>query len=127
MAQVSVPVSVGELVDKITILRIKREKIQIEEKRTNILKELGSLEAICEEKNIDLNHEHVSSLQEINYQLWQIEDDIREKESKKEFDQEFIDLARSVYVTNDRRFVVKSKINEFNGSDFKEEKSYESY
>lgn len=124
---ISVPVSVGELLDKITILRIKREKITAPSKLINIELELAQLENVCRQNDIDLQHRNVSDLYAINLALWQIEDDIRIKEAQKEFDSRFIELARAVYVTNDRRFEVKSRINEASGSTLREEKSYESY
>lgn len=126
-AEVLVPVSVGELVDKITILRIKRAKIADPGKLANIQVELKSLEDVCINKGIDLTSPLVQELERVNLTLWQIEDDIRDKERAKEFDAQFIELARSVYVTNDARFAAKSRINAAFGSKLKEEKSYQDY
>ncbi len=127
MSEITVPVSVGELVDKVTILRIKCQMIKNEDKLHHIKKELNALTAVCESNNIDLSHELVSELQDVNLGLWKIEDDIRLKEKAKEFDEVFIELARSVYRVNDQRFEAKSKINQHFGSNFREEKSYEDY
>ena len=124
---VRVPVSIGELMDKITILNIKSRMISDEGKLVNIKKELDFLIETCKENKLDCGHEFVGELESVNEKLWKIEDDIREKERRKEFDQVFIDLARAVYVTNDERFVVKSKINKAFGSAFEEQKSYEEY
>lgn len=127
MSEILVPVSVGELVDKITILRIKQRKIQDQGKLRNIGKELDALVAVCKRANIDLDDPTVQELEGINLKLWKIEDDIRDKERARTFDQGFIELARAVYVTNDERFVVKSKLNTAYGSQLKEEKSYQDY
>lgn len=113
-----IPVSVGELIDKITILEIKLEKIKDEEKLINIrreLYELHSLEPPIEEK---------SKLKEINHALWVTEDRLRELEKDLSFGDEFIKLARSVYKLNDERALVKKNINTFTNSHIVEEKSY---
>jgi len=126
---IKVEISIGEFFDKITILEIKQERISDEEKLVNVTKELDALNMLLGELSIsrsDVEHE-VAELKLINEQLWVIEDNIREKESQKAFDQEFIDLARSVYITNDKRSDVKRAINIKLGSDFIEEKSYEEY
>ena len=129
MEQISVPVSPGELVDKITILEIKAERITDEEKLKNVKTELELLVQVWEAASVDA--EAVLPLKEtlkgINQALWDIEDQIRVKESKQEFDQEFIDLARSVYVQNDQRAAAKKQINVLLGSKIKEEKSYAEY
>ena len=129
MEQISVPVSPGELVDKITILEIKAERITDEEKLQNVKTELELLVQVWEAASVDA--EAVLPLKEtlkgINQALWDIEDQIRVKESKQEFDQEFIDLARSVYVQNDQRAAAKKQINVLLGSRIKEEKSYAEY
>ena len=129
MEQISVPVSPGELVDKITILEIKAERITDEEKLKNVKTELELLVQVWEAASVDA--EAVLPLKEtlkgINQALWDIEDQIRVKESKQEFDQEFIDLARSVYVQNDQRAAAKKQINVLLGSRIKEEKSYAEY
>lgn len=125
--QLLVPVSVGELLDKITILQIKVERITEERKLSNIRKELAALLEICRQSRIDTTHQLVRELKQINESLWVIEDDIRDKERAKEFDARFIELARAVYVTNDRRFQVKAQVNQLMGSDYEEEKSYQPY
>lgn len=127
MSEILVPVSVGELVDKVTILRIKQRQIKDPGKLLNIAKELDALVAVCKRAAINLADPTVQELEAINLKLWKIEDDIRDKERAKTFDQRFIELARAVYVTNDERFVVKSKLNTAYGSQLKEEKSYQDY
>lgn len=126
-SEVLVPVSVGELLDKVTILQIKCERIPDPAKLANIKKELSALMSTCEQHSINVAHPLVSDLKKINESLWVIEDDIRDKERAKEFDAKFIELARAVYVTNDQRFQVKSKINKEMGSAYAEEKSYQPY
>lgn len=126
---VNVEISIGEFFDKITILEIKKERIHYEEKLVNINKELDSLNALLDDlpfSRADVQDE-VDELKAINEKLWVIEDDIRDKESSREFDQQFIELARSVYFTNDKRSDVKRAINVKLGSGFIEEKSYEEY
>ena len=126
---VNVEISIGEFFDKVTILEIKQERISDSSKLENILKELESLNALLETlpfTRADVEQE-VADLKSINEKLWVIEDDIREKESVKTFDDEFIRLARAVYITNDRRSEVKRDINIKLGSSFIEEKSYEEY
>ena len=126
---VNVEISIGEFFDKITILEIKKERIHDAEKLANITKELDALNALLDKLPVsraDVQDE-VGELKAINEKLWVIEDDIRDKESAKEFDQQFIELARSVYFTNDRRSDVNRAINLKLGSDFIEEKSYEEY
>jgi len=122
-------VQIGELIDKITILRIKNERIKNEEKLINIRAELQSLEMVqqtCVPHSSTLD-ELIEQLLAVNKILWDIEDDIRDKEHAKEFDDEFIKLARSVYMTNDRRCAIKRAINELCGSRLIEEKSYAEY
>lgn len=129
LQQPLVPTSVGELLDKISILKIKQEKITATEKLRNINRELKELEAIWDaSKNpsIDLA-DLCTQLKNINMQLWDIEDDIRAKESASQFDDEFIALARSVYKQNDIRAALKKEINLRAGSTFVEEKSYQDY
>jgi len=126
---VSVEISYGELIDKITILEIKAARIKTRSKLHNIHTELLILNNIYYH-DISLTEEIKSlkeQLKKINEELWDIEDDIRLKEHKKEFDQEFIELARSVYVTNDHRGNIKRKINEHLGSYLMEEKEYTKY
>ncbi|MBV9288404.1 MAG: hypothetical protein JO288_11395 [Hyphomicrobiales bacterium] len=116
------PVSWGELIDKITILEIKSVEIVDEKARVNVLKELSLLQnvAVGASKISDLKGE----LKAVNAELWKIEDAIREKERKNEFDQEFITLARSVYQRNDQRARIKRKISALLASEIIEEKSY---
>jgi len=126
---VNVEISIGEFFDKITILEIKHERINDPDKRVNIDRELDWLNALLQQlpfSRADVAAE-VEELRRINEKLWVIEDDIRDKEAQKLFDQEFIELARAVYHTNDRRSEVKKAINLKLGSDFVEEKSYEEY
>ncbi len=122
-----VPVSVGELVDKVTILRIKSKSISDSKKLDNIRRELEALTAVCVKNGIDLGHDLVSQLHEVNQKLWVIEDDIRDQERHQTFGQEFISLARQVYIVNDERFRLKSELNKHFGSQFHEEKSYQPY
>ena len=129
MNLVFVPTSFGELIDKITILRIKSERIENGEKLQNIMSELKMLEEIKGESipsSIDIQDEFVQ-LKKTNETLWDIEDHIRAKENRKEFDGEFIQLARSVYIENDRRAGIKRRINQKLGSSILEEKSYTDY
>ena len=127
--QLQVPVSVGEVLDKITILQIKLAHISDAAKRANIQNELDALlplvagDAFTTEQMQGL----MAELKSVNEALWDIEDDIREKEAAKSFDDEFIRLARAVYVTNDKRAEIKKQINLATGSALVEEKSYESY
>ena len=125
---ISTPVSLGELVDKISILHIKNINIKDEEKLKLIREELELLNQTLNKhiKNNDIQN-YLNSLIEINSKLWVIEDDIRDCERKKKFDQTFIDLARSVYFTNDKRSEVKLEINKKFGSKIIEVKSYEEY
>ena len=125
---ISTPVSLGELIDKISILHIKNINIKDEEKLKLIREELELLNQTLN-KHIKKNaiQNYLDSLIEINSKLWVIEDDIRDCERKKKFDQTFIDLARSVYFTNDKRSEVKLEINKKFGSKIIEVKSYEEY
>lgn len=125
-----VPVSIGEVVDKITILRIKAQEIKDADKLQNIGKELSSLERAYLDYVGEVPAivaELTESLQSVNKSLWVIEDDIRECERNKDFGDEFIRLARAVYVTNDERARLKREINVALGSTFIEEKSYKDY
>ncbi len=126
---ISAPISIGELIDKITILEIKSERIQETEKLANIQKELDTLRTTWREAALDEEKilEEVVGLKQVNETLWEIEDGIRRKESRKEFDEQFIELARSVYLTNDQRAVLKKEINLKLGSELVEEKSYADY
>ena len=125
---INTPVSLGELVDKISILHIKNINIKDDEKLKLIREELELLNQTLNKhiKNNDIQN-YLDSLIEINSRLWVIEDDIRDCERKKKFDQTFIDLARSVYFTNDKRSEVKLEINKKFGSKIIEVKSYEEY
>ena len=129
MENIYVPVSPGEVLDKITILEIKSERMSDPAKLVNVRTELDLLrktwaDAIDEDEVIrDLHRQ----LKEINESLWEIEDDIRDKERAKAFDDRFIELARSVYFTNDRRSVIKKELNLHLGSGIVEEKSYQDY
>jgi tRNA A58 N-methylase Trm61 len=126
---VNVEISIGEFFDKITILEIKKARISHAAKLVNINKELDVSNQLLATLPFsrDQVKAEVEELKQINEKLWVIEDDIRDKEAKKEFDQVFIDLARAVYITNDRRSEVKREINLKLGSNFVEEKSYEKY
>jgi hypothetical protein len=121
-----IKVSIGEIVDKLSILHIKKEKITDKVKSENILKEYLYLhEIVFAELNID--YSVFDKLLNINEELWNIEDEIREKELAKEFDYRFIELARLVYITNDSRAEFKKYINSLYNSEFVEEKSYSDY
>lgn len=126
MKEIKIIVSNGEIVDKITILQIKLENIKESVKLENIKKEFDYLYSIMKE-SIDIDNEMYEDLLAINKQLWDIEDKIRDKERNKEFDNEFIELARSVYFVNDKRSEVKKRINLLTESVFVEEKSYKEY
>jgi hypothetical protein len=122
----NIKVSIGEIVDKLSILHIKTKRITDVDKLVNIEKEYLYLREIVF-ANLNINIVDYNELFVINEQLWDIEDHIRIKEKNKEFDDKFIELARLVYITNDIRFRVKNLINLKYGSEFKEEKSYEQY
>ncbi len=125
---INTPISLGELVDKISILLIKQKNINDKSKILHVNKELDYLKSTLEKKikKEEINN-YLDQLIKINSELWKIEDDIRECERKKIFDQTFIELARSVYFTNDKRANVKSDINIKFGSELVEVKSYEKY
>jgi hypothetical protein len=125
--ELRVPVSVGELLDKITILRIKERRIADVGKLGRIRAELDALLDCCRGAGIDVASHLVKELESVNEELWNIEDRIRDKERQKSFDAEFIELARAVYITNDKRFALKSRLNEVAQSRYREEKSYQSY
>jgi len=123
-----IEVSHGEIVDKLTILQIKKENITDPSKLDNIVKEYDYLLSIVEnDLGISTESPEYLELLSINQELWVIEDDIRDKERIKEFDEDFIKLARSVYYTNDVRAKIKKEINLKYSSGFVEEKSYQSY
>ena len=125
---INTPISLGELVDKISILIIKQKNITDETKLDHVKKELDFLQKTLMNyvQQEEINN-HLENLININSKLWNIEDDIRGCERKKLFDQTFIDLARSVYFTNDERAKVKNDINKTFGSELVEVKSYEEY
>ena len=120
------PISIGELIDKITILEIK-QIYMTGIKLKNINKEMKLLKNIIQDKNLEINIDLIKNLKKVNKKLWEIEDNIRIKESKQEFDEEFIKLARSVYIENDKRASIKKEINQKYNSDLVEEKSYKNY
>ena len=126
---IKVVLSVGELIDKITILQIKMKFIKNKEQLNNICNELDTLKPLLKENNLETPkiNELFAELYEINLELWKIEDKIREKERQSDFSDEFISLARSVYFTNDKRADIKKKINLISGSKLIEEKSYTKY
>ena len=121
-----IEVSIGEIVDKLSILQIKLENITVESKLVNIKKEFNYLyDVVFKDLKIELGD--YNNLLDINRQLWDIEDDIRDEERDKRFGDVFIKLARAVYVTNDERSRIKKDINLKYGSKFVEEKSYQDY
>jgi predicted nucleic acid-binding Zn-ribbon protein len=124
-----VPISWGELIDKITILEIKEVKITSNNALDNIRKELGFLsDIVSNSKGVyDAISPLKNELKEVNLNLWQVEDEIRDKEYSQEFDEKFISLARSVYRLNDDRANLKKQINETLFSELKEEKSYKNF
>ncbi len=129
MSEVSIPVSYGELLDKITILEIKAERIKDAAKLENVRHELELLSEVWDTHVNDANKvdEAREQLKAVNLTLWEIEDKIRLKEAANTFDDRFVELARAVYVTNDRRAAIKKDINLALGSALIEEKSYEPY
>jgi len=124
-----VEISVGEFLDKITILEIKSERINDPEKLSSVSKELAILQDIWQASPYHSSNltAEIAELKTVNEALWKIEDDIRDKERRKLFDEEFIELARAVYVTNDKRAAIKRVINLKTGSELIEEKSYSDY
>ena len=129
MNEILVPISPGELLDKITILQIKTERIEDATKVANVKVELSALtkvwsESVTEDETVTAIHDELKS---VNESLWVIEDDIRDEERSKNFGEKFIELARSVYVTNDLRANAKKKLNVYLGSEIVEEKSYQDY
>jgi hypothetical protein len=124
-----VDISTGEFLDKLTILQIKAGRISDPDKLKSIDKELDLLQGTWQESpyyNMDLTAE-IADLKKVNETLWGIEDDIRDKERNRVFDQEFIELARAVYINNDKRAAIKRAINMKTGSELVEEKSYAAY
>ncbi|MDV6317767.1 DUF6165 family protein [Chromohalobacter sp. HP20-39] len=126
---IKVPLSFGEVMDKITILEIKSERMHDEEKIRNVRFELEALNRVWEhEIKASSDVEDLrAQLKVVNEELWVIEDDIRAQEAMQDFGARFISLARSVYFTNDRRAAIKKEINRILGSRFIEEKSYQDY
>lgn len=128
--EISVPVSIGEVLDKITILEIKSERLGDEAKLHNVREELRRLSAVFAEQFPEVGdevRELVGRLKIVNEALWEIEDDIRDCERRRSFDEDFVELARAVYTTNDERAALKREINLRLGSQLIEEKSYTSY
>ena len=121
-----IEVSIGEIVDKLTILQLKKQNIENAEQLQNIEKEYLYLHEVVF-ADLNISREDYDDLLYINQLLWWIEDDIRDKERKQEFDDVFISLARAVYITNDKRAELKKEINKKYGSEFVEEKSYAKY
>ena len=126
LSNIMAPISLGELIDKITILEIKKLHMT-GQKLKNVDKEFKLLINILKDIDLEINIDLINELKEINNNLWQIEDNIREKEINQEFDKEFIQLARSVYKENDKRASIKKQINKKYNSDLLEEKSYSKY
>ena len=126
---IKVALSVGELIDKITILQLKMKFIKNKKQLKNVNNELETLRPLLKENNLETSeiNRHFSELYEINLELWKIEDKIREKERQTDFGSEFVSLARSVYFTNDKRAEIKKKLNLISGSELIEEKSYAEY
>jgi hypothetical protein len=129
MNDIKVPVSPGELLDKITILRIKSQRMTDPAKLSNVRLELRELETTwkasgCARADIESD---IAALQQVNERLWVIEDDIRDKERAQSFDADFVRLARAVYFENDERAAIKRRINTALGSSIVEEKSYRDY
>jgi hypothetical protein len=128
MENLSIQVSVGELIDKLSILEIKTKKITDKNKLSFVYDEYKILK---EKSSFFFENEVVDELYKklliTNLLLWEIEDKIRDKERQKKFDDEFVDLARKVYITNDKRFELKNQINQICNSVIKEQKSYEKY
>ena len=126
LSSILAPVSLGELIDKITILEIKQIHMT-GIKLKNVDKELKLLKKILQDKNLEIDIDLINNLKEVNNNLWEIEDKIRIKERNKEFDKEFVELARSVYKENDKRASLKKEINQQYNSALVEEKSYNNY
>ena len=125
---INTPISLGELIDKISILVIKEKKIKDEKKNNLIREELTLLrKTLNEVANNNSINDYLNQLIDVNSTLWKIEDEIRDCEKNKKFDRKFIELARSVYITNDRRAEIKLEINNKFGSKIVEVKSYTKY
>ena len=129
MKDIQVPISPGELLDKITILRIKAARMKDPDKVANVKHELSLLETTWKDSGaaaVNLGTEE-ANLTRVNEKLWVIEDEIRDEERAKRFTEKFIELARAVYFTNDERAAIKKRINTLLGSTIVEEKSYQQY
>ena len=124
--EILAPISLGELIDKITILQIKAQNME-GKALDNVRNELLALENILNQLQLDVDFNLIVRLKEVNTKLWNIEDAIRNQERKKSFGDSFIQLARSVYQQNDIRASIKKEINTRYGSPFTEEKSYQEY
>ena len=124
--EILAPVSLGELIDKITILEIKSCKFSGDQ-LNNVLREINSLKHILEQLPVVINTDLVEKLRKTNCSLWDIEDQIREHERTRNFNSDFVTLARLVYQTNDLRSAIKREINITHGSSIVEEKSYSNY
>ena len=129
MKEILVPLSPGELLDKITILRIKVARIQEAAKLANVKLELSLLEQIWKDSGAAAHDVALDerALENVNERLWDIEDRIRDKEARQTFDRDFIELARAIYICNDERAAIKKHINQQLGSRLVEEKSYKQY
>lgn len=128
MTVINIEVGVGELIDKITILEIKQARIKAPEKLKNIEHELKLLNKVKSQLVQTMESDLLEqTLKQTNEKLWDIEDAIRRCEAKKQFDEKFIELARAVYFTNDKRCEIKRQINQLQGSQVIEEKSYDKY
>ena len=127
--KINVPASVGELFDKITILEIKKKKIKDKEKLKHVNAELNLLNKVVTKKKINKRKilKLINALKSINLKLWNVEDKLRKLEKEKYFESLFIQKARSVYILNDKRSVIKNNINIQTNSDVNEVKSYEKY
>jgi hypothetical protein len=127
MMDILAPVSAGELLDKITILRIKSRRMVDPAALSNVRTELAALEKVWAQLTAESLNEEEADLTRVNEALWDIEDDIRDHERRQDFGPGFIELARQVYLTNDRRAAIKRAVNQLLGSALKEEKSYQPY
>ena len=127
--KINVPASIGELFDKITILEIKKKKIKDKEKLKHVNKELNFLNKVVTKKKINKRKilKLINTLKSINLKLWNVEDKLRKLEKEKSFKSLFIQKARSVYILNDKRSVIKNNINIETNSNVNEVKSYEKY
>jgi hypothetical protein len=126
--KILIPTSAGELLDKISILTIKKDKIKNSKKLNEIIKESLELQKIAKKTLSKYSYDiWINQLIETNKKLWEIEDKIRVKELNNQFDSEFISLARQVYINNDKRFFIKNEINANADSDIKEQKEYVEY